>query len=130
MSEHLHAPKNEGLKPIEVAEAGKEHLNMLKEQAEKDAAEHAETGKVEALKKSVETKAISGKELNPTESGGDNTPSQTFVSRELKEMALQRNLNTARRAMNAPERVLSKVMHNKAVEKVSDVAGADRKSVV
>ena len=124
MSEQLHAPKQENLQSEVGAESGKEHLAKLKEQAEKDQAEHAESGKVEALKKSVETKAISGKELNPAESGGDTTPSQTFVSRELKEMALRRNLNNARRAMNSPERVLSKVMHNKVVESVSDAASS------
>jgi hypothetical protein len=124
MSEQQHAPKHESLAPQHNPEHQTEHLNKLREKAEIDQAEHTESGKVEALKQSVETQAISGKEMTPAESNGDNAPNTTFVSRELKAMALQRSLNTVRRHENAPERVLSKVMHNKVVERVSEVAGA------
>ena len=123
MSEQLHAPKSESLdhKGLEV---GNKHLEKLREQAEADHAEHTESGRLEAIQKSVEQNAISGKEMTPAESNGNTAPSAAFVSRELKNMTFNRSLNTARRHMGAPSKALSKVIHQPVVEKVSDVAGA------
>lgn len=123
MSEHLSAPKHESLQN-KGHEVENKHLEALREKAEADHAEHTESGKLEAIQKSVEQVAISGKEMAPAESSANKAPAATYFSRELKKMTFNRSLNNARRHMGAPSKALSKVIHQPVIERVSEVAGA------
>lgn len=49
-------------------------------------------------------------------------PDNMYVNHELKSMSLQRSLRNIRRRLNAPEKVLSKLMHQPLVDKTSEVA--------
>lgn len=124
MSEKLHVPQQESVQHHENIERAKEHLESLRSKAEAEGKKHGSAEHVEHAQKSAEVQAISGKEMSPAESSKDAKPNTGYVNRELKDMAFKRSLNTARRQMNAPSKVLSKVMHQAAVEKISEVAGA------
>lgn len=125
MSEQLPKSGGEQLRsPDNSAELERKNLEKLRERAEADAEKQADSGKVEHLAKSAAEQAVSGKELNPGEGENKNSAAPTFVSRELKAMAFNRSLNTARRQMRAPSRAFSKVIHQPVVEKVSDAVGA------
>ena len=80
MSEHLHTPKLDTLPTHEVSEASKEHLNKLKHQAERDKQLHNDESKLDELSKSAETKAISAKEMSPSETVGDKAPTSNYIN--------------------------------------------------
>lgn len=125
MSEHIaHSPKQESLPSHEIAEKAKEHLEALKSRAEKDAEKHKSGEHMDAIKKSVESQAISAKEIMPAESAANNAPQDGYINRELKDMAFRRTMKNTRRHMGAPSRLVSKVIHQPVVEKVSEVASS------
>jgi len=124
MSEVAPQPsKQEKMPSVEAnSEALQKHLDALKQKAEADGEAHADDEALEAIKKTVEATAASKEDYNTSESSADNAPSATFVSNELKTMGGRRTLNNVRRHLNAPSRAFSKVIHQSAVEKVSEVA--------
>jgi len=123
MSEHLsHAPKHEAAPSHEVAEKAKEHLEALKNKAEKDGEKHKSGEHIDAIKQTVEKQAISGKEMMPSESAANNVPQDGYINRELKDMAFRRTMKQTRHHMGAPSRLVSKVIHQPIVEKVSEAA--------
>ncbi len=76
--------------------------------------EHAKH-EIEHLAKSQEdTKVEDGKQRNEQ---------PLYVNHELKSIALQRTLSRVRRHLSAPDQLLSKVIHQPAIQSVSD-AGA------
>lgn len=121
MSERLHhGPENsaESIDTSVEAQKLQEKLQEKAESAEKDSIQQH----IESLSKSVEQQAISGKELNI---GDKNTESsqQTFgTSKQLKADAYKRALKRIRTGLNVPERTLSRVVHQKAVESASNAA--------
>jgi hypothetical protein len=120
-----HAPKHEQLPSLEdTSEAAKEHLNALRQRAEAESEAHADEEVLEAIKKDIEQAAVSKEDYKHSEAGngGENTPTQTYVSRELKQMGFRRTLTNARLHMNAPQRLMSKAIHQPAVEKISEAA--------
>lgn len=121
MSERLpHSPENnvESIDTSVESQRLQERLQEKAELAEKDPIQKH----IESLSKSVEQQALSGKELNI---GDKNTESsqQTFgTSKQLKADAYKRALKRVRTALNVPERALSRVVHQKTVESVSNAA--------
>ena len=128
MSEtHSQAPKHEKLPAHEGnPEALKQHLDVLKRKAESDSEAHADDEVLKSLKIDIDSKAVSKEDYKHSEAGNgaENTPAQTYVSRELKEMGFRRTLTNTRLRMKAPARAFSKVIHQPVVEKVSEVAGS------
>lgn len=123
MSENLsHAPNHESIPSHEVAERAKEHLEALKARAEKDGEKHQNGEHMDAIKKTVESQAVSGKEMMPSESAANNAPQDGYINRELKDMAFRRTLKNTRRHLGAPSQLVSKVIHQPVVERVSEVA--------
>lgn len=122
MSEKLQPSSKETVTSHSTIERAKEHLEKLKAQADIESKAHASSETLEKAKVAVESLAISGKEMTPSESNKDVKPSMGYVNRELKDMAFKRSLSTARRHMNAPSRTMSKIIHQPVVEKVSDAA--------
>ncbi|NDD84730.1 hypothetical protein EBZ38_10745, partial [bacterium] len=101
----------------------RQHLEALKQKAEHDSEKHKKSEHIDSIKKSVETHAISGKELNPTETAPTERQ-DGYINRELKDMAYRRTMNSTRRNLSAPSRLVSKLIHQPVVEKVSEVASA------
>ena len=126
MSEKAHGPQHhEAHSMTESVEKALEQFDSDKlEKAEADAKEHSSAEKLKEIHHAVETQAISGKEMTPAETHKDVTPSVGYINKELKEISYQRSLTNVRRHLSAPSRAFSKVIHQPAVDKVSEVAGA------
>lgn len=98
---------------------------------EKDAAQTSQEARKHAKEQesharaTIEQVAVSGREMAPKHnehhSGAAHRPAT--ITRELKAMALTRTLKRAQRRLPAPERVLSKLMHQPAVNRASEVGG-------
>lgn len=121
MSEKLHSSPENKIESIDTsveAQRLQEKLHEKAESAEKDPIQRH----IESLSRSVEQQAISGQELNV---GDKNTESsqQTFgMTKQLKADAYTRALKRGRSGLNVPERTLSRVVHQKAIESVSNAA--------
>jgi hypothetical protein len=120
MTEKLHAPEHQ---PSHEADRSHErsHAEKLKEKAAK--AEHAPKDNLEAIQKSIEATAISGKELSIGEKEKATSSSPLFITRKLKNDAYKRLIRKTQSHLSAPERSFSKVIHRPVVEKTSDIAG-------
>lgn len=79
---------------------------------------------VEELSRSAESLSLASKEtaLHDIEASTyKNEPSTSYVNKELRTMALQRTMLRVRKQLNPADRLLSKAIHNPAVEKLSEV---------
>lgn len=117
--EHQKA-KHEGLE--QVRHENQERLrDELDRQAEKAPTENLETVQREALEQALTHEKMSKtpeSEASPAEKR-NNKP----ASKVAREASFQKTMQEVRTEMSAPSRAFSKVIHNKAVEKASDVAG-------
>jgi hypothetical protein len=59
-----------------------------------------------------------------TADGHESEEPKTFIASAERDRSYRQTLNEVQRQMSAPSRAFSKVIHNKAVEKVSDIAGS------
>lgn len=122
MSEH--APDT-GHEKFDILKDSERKTLPTAEQAEPLRAGEADpTKKLEAAREAVEANAM---QKNPLEAvKAEETaaqPAPTIINRELKNLALDRSLKQLQRKLPAPQRVLSKVVHQKAVRVVSEAAG-------
>jgi len=78
--------------------------------------------KLAEIQKSIEQHALSGSELSPDQSE-QTTPSQNMVNRELKKLTFQRTLTRVRKQLKPSERLLSKTIHQPAIDKISELTG-------
>lgn len=83
---------------------------------------HAED--LEAIRKRVQEEAQSAKQVESSEeSDREHSPTnQLFVNKELKDMAYKRTLNRVRQQMSAPDRLVSRIIHQPAVNAFSETA--------
>jgi preprotein translocase subunit SecF len=87
---------------------------------EGEAKHSAEQARTEANQEALFSKEYSTEQKNNTmDSDGDEV-----ITPRKKQVAYKQTMNHIRRSMNPTERTFSKVIHNKAVEKVSDIAGS------
>lgn len=94
----------------------------LEKRAEKATHEHKE--KIEEIRSAIETEADS-KQEHPVEKHAKKsaeTGHPTFVNRELKNIAYQRTLRRTQNKLPLPAKALSKVIHQPAIEAVSEAA--------
>jgi len=121
---------SEKLKQHERREAPQddpEHLLPTPEQAEplrkgeKNPAEKLEKARDEVQEAEEEGKRNPMEELEEAEERPSTTP-LGYVSSELKKAGVRRQLGSIRRSLRAPERALSKVIHQPAVRAVSEPA--------
>lgn len=78
--------------------------------------------KLESIRRSIEEKAASSE---ATESKLD-VPEEKqnyFVGNSVKQHSLHTSLTSIRRSLSGPERQFSKIIHNSAVDQVSEIAG-------
>lgn len=94
----------------------------IEKKAEQSTHEHAEN--IENIRSAVESEAEAKHEHTAKKNTErkQETEQPTFVNRELKSMAYQRTLRRTQNKLPAPSRALSKVMHQPAIEAVSEVA--------
>jgi hypothetical protein len=121
MTEHLHGHDTHAEK-LDLSQESKQNVERAKAEA---AAEHDDLAKsLEALQAHVDQQAISGKEYE-AHGNEQNSASQPFgLHRELKSDAYKRSIQKARTQLSAPDRVISRIIHQPAVESVSNVAAA------
>jgi hypothetical protein len=106
-----------------------EHLTPSEQEAEKqtrrpevsvEAAEHAQREQLEHAQKTVEHHAKSRHDTQ-VEGGNHRNEQPLYVNAELKRIALQRTLSRVRRHLSKPQKVLSKIVHQPAVQAASDL---------
>lgn len=118
---------------LEVSEAAKERRAELDSKIEngaelgveniESAAKSAEKAKVEALENAISVeKGGAEKAKKPSDSAP--TRRRGTISKKEREASFKKEMQHVQAEMSAPQRVFSKFIHNKAVEKVSDVVGS------
>ncbi len=93
------------------------------EHSKKTRHEHAEN--LDNIRKRAEQEATSTQETigRQPERTDAETEKPLHINRELKNMAYQRTLRRVQHQLPVPSRAFSKVIHNPAVETVSEIAG-------
>jgi hypothetical protein len=119
----------------EVHRGGVEHTGEIEKAAAERAAELREKGQEQgerpehnAEKLAADARAEAEKQAAPAEDYRPAAEKETHAPHHTAmahspEKSYKHTMQTIQREMSAPERTFSKVIHNKAVEKVSDVAG-------
>jgi hypothetical protein len=121
MSERLHNSPENNVESIDTSvetQDLQEKLRDRAEQAEKDSIQQH----IESLSNRVEQQAISGKELNVGDKNTEKSQQTFGTSKQLKADAYKRALKRVRSGLNVPERTLSRLVHQKTVESVSNAA--------
>lgn len=115
--------KPSGERSAEVADAAGERLKKLHEQHEKQVDRGERSGESLASARH-ETEAIFSREASKEKrSGGEPTGGVTHATKRQRKDSYSSTMKQIRSEMSAPARTFSKVIHNPAVEKVSDVVG-------
>jgi low affinity Fe/Cu permease len=117
MSEQLRSGSENKTDTIDLGAEAEANLKRLKEVAEKQAETSTET--ITNLESVARTEAISGKEVTIGEKEASQ-PTHSGVHRELKNVAYARSMERIRSNLSAPSRMLSKIVHNPAIDAVSN----------
>jgi hypothetical protein len=113
-----------GNETTEVEKAAAERSAELREKAAEAAAEHNEK---QAEREADEARAEAHKEAKSTE---EHRPTNQENAKDVgasgmgRDKAYRQTMKTIQGELSAPQRIFSKIIHNKAVEAVSDVVGA------
>jgi flagellar biosynthesis GTPase FlhF len=105
-----------------------EHKHELQQETQEAALEnaaqearHKPQEKIDTIRQEVQENARKTSEIRPQEEKDTaHAPSQTFVNKELKEMAYKRTLKRVRRQMPLSNRLASKIIHQPIVSVVSE----------
>ena len=108
---------------LNSAEA-KQHKERLKEQIESKAEKAQKSPEAEQVARhEVEAQAISGAEMIPTNSESTQQSATPPPTKADKSKSFKTTMHHVRKDLSGPERTLSRVIHQPAIEKVSEVAG-------
>lgn len=121
MSEH--APKHHEQHIHKGEDLSRQHeaIKHSIEKAKHTKHEHAEN--LDRIRSTIEQKASSSETTKQTAEQTKRQPEETLhVNRELKDMAYKRTLAKTRRQLPPPSRALSRIMHQPAIEAVSEFA--------
>jgi hypothetical protein len=116
---HKGPERNESLSNNELDKIREKIDREIDEKASKAEREHRN---IDALSKSVEQHAISGKEMTPGDRV-DNKHHPVLVNKHLKEIAYSRAMTRVRKHLSLPSRTFSKVAHSKFIDSPSEVIG-------
>ena len=119
MSEHVsHSPehKTEIIDTTAEVQKSLERLHEAAEQAEKDPFQQ----QVDSLERAAKTEAVSGKEVNVGDQQGESSNQSFGVQKQLKATAYRRSLKKIQSNLRVPERLASRIIHQPAVEAVSN----------
>lgn len=122
MSEQLHGSKeHHGHRPeaVDASLEARQNLDRIHKQAEheKGSAEH-----VEHLQTQVKERAVSGKEASLGEK--ESSPSPVGIHKELKSTAYKQTLKRIQARLHGPDKVLSRVVHQPTIEKLSNIGAS------
>lgn len=99
------------------------HKTHEKQETTKETAEQNKAH-VEELRNKVKELGVSGKESSAGEHKADNSSNHYYADqKQLKANAYQKSMRQIRSKLSKPDRTLSKVIHNKTVENISEVSG-------
>jgi len=120
------APNNQEKQNGPSPELEKHHKDTAEKAVEKgNQARHEHAEKLSDIQNEAQKEALSTKEHLDKHLEHDK-PTQheqpTFVNRELKGIAYKRTLTRTQKSLPAPARAFSKIIHNPAIEAVSEVA--------
>lgn len=120
MSERLRNGPEHKSENLDLSAEIEKNLKRVEAEAEKSFAEKPDS---KEIRNKIEQQAISGKEITVGEKQST-APTQEFGAyTEMKSQAYKSSLGRIRQRLSGPERILSKAMHNKAVDSVSEVLG-------
>ena len=124
MSEKAPLPKGPEHKQdtIDASVESKNNLERLQKAAENAAETDSLKAQLESLQSNAENQAISGAELNVGDTTVENGDGLFGTDKTLKADAYSRTLRKVRTQLRAPERAFSRVVHNKAIESVSNAS--------
>lgn len=111
----------------ELDSNSQEVLDQLAEKGRQSEQEHAQKIKetLEDIREEAKEESAPAAELIKQEQEAikNNEPANLFVNDDLKSLKYKRTLQSVRKDLKPTERVLSRVIHNPAVDAVSEVAG-------
>ena len=119
MSERLHTSPENSIENIDATAEAQKNLERIQEAAEKAERDPIQ-GHIESLSKSAEAQAISGHETNVGDQNTEQTSQQFGTPKELKSDSYNRSLRKIRTHLNVADRTLSRFVHQKTVESVSN----------
>lgn len=120
MSEKLHSNHEHGSEKLNIDKESRNNLEKIRERAEKSHDNSPE--RTEHAKSKVESHAVSGKEYTVGENESSvNHTSHVYNQKRLKADSFKKTMSSVRRKLPKSERTFSKVIHNKKVEKVSEI---------
>jgi hypothetical protein len=121
MSEQLSQSPEHKSENLDLSAEIEKNLKRAEAEAEKSVA--AEKADSSELRNKVEQQAVSGKEITVGEKQSTTRAPEFGAYAEMKGQAYKMTLGRIRQRLSAPERVMSKAMHNKVVDTASEVLG-------
>lgn len=121
----------QGAENIETAKASEEQYEKLLDKIEGSAERSVESGekaaeraKVEALETAISVEKAGAEKAKRVSDTPAPKKRRGAIAKSAKEASFKRHMEAVQAEMTAPQRAFSKVIHNKAVEKTSEVVGA------
>lgn len=123
MSEKLNIQPEAGNKSPDAERSHEQHRPKAEHAAERSAESSQEQQeRLSAIRNEVGREAHTTEELARADKGAeDNNTALPPVKRQLQSLMFERTLNRIRKELPAPQRALSKVIHNGPVEAISSV---------
>lgn len=125
MTEHIkHGGEhhNDSTEKLNLDHESHKNLERIREKAE-SAAESSQE-QVHELKAKAETHAVSGKEFTVGEKESTAHGHHHTNQKELKANAYKKSMRQVRSKLSKPDKTLSKVIHNKTVETISEIGSS------
>lgn len=101
-----------------------EQQERLKENLERSVETQSKERLEDARKEALEQASKNEKEQKPVEKETSPAERRGPLTKREKDASFNNTMNEIRTHMSAPSRMFSHIIHNKVVEKVSDIAGA------
>lgn len=120
MGEQLRNSGEHQSENLDLSAEVEKNLKRAEAEAEKASDQQPNTSE---LAQKVEQQAISGKEITIGESESGASSQEYGAYTEMKGQAYKKTLGRIQSRLSAPEKTMSKVMHNKTIESVSDGIG-------
>jgi len=112
------SPNKEPVQP--ESKEGKERLKEIKEAGKE--AKHEQKDSIEEIRSSIEKTAVSGKDKVKGETSEKKPGRPAYINRDVKNQAYQNTLKDVRKQLRPTQKFASKVIHNPAVEAVSELS--------
>lgn len=102
------------------ARAAKEQADKLNQKAETQEKDHSGPENIARIQKQVEAQSISREQIAPSAESETTALGAASVGRDLKDLTFNRTLVRVRKHLKAPDKILSKLIHNPFIDKASE----------